>query len=99
MLFALHERPLRLPARLPDVNLTGVLLQCPWCTSPIGGVLLQQSGQPGDDLRMLVLHIRLLAHVVGHVIKLNRRQSALVVTSRSRVTPAAGTGAEFELPL
>jgi hypothetical protein len=52
-----------------------------------------------DDLRVLGLHIVGFANVGGQIIKLHRRQALLLRRYIARLAPAAGPGAEFELPV
>ena len=51
-----------------------------------------------DDLRVLVLDVGRLADVGLQVVQLHRRQAAFGGAAGTRSAPAAGTGAQFELP-
>src|SRR5262249_43545251 len=84
--------------RLAQHDLPVVLERPAQRAAAVGDVLLEEAGEAGDHVGVLVLDILTFGGIRREVIELDRRQAGGLLRPRARGAPAARVGAERELP-
>src|SRR5262245_48002667 len=83
---------------LTNPHLDVVIEPLPGCAPSLRDVTLQEPGEASDDLGAMRLDVPPLARILRQVVELDRWQAHGLLRAGPRLTPAAGVGAEDQLP-